>query len=640
MVMELKTITVDDIRTRINQLTSLINTLNNELGSLPPNFVRMSYVRVEAAFKSIKDTIYLINDRCDAPGNSEGTPPDNIGSGGVISPADYAELLAKIQTNQEAILQLKGKVDNIEAGSTEGIQEQIDELNDKIDAIEVPDLSEINIKIDANNSSIASILQTLESLEIPDISELEERVSTNEDNISNMQSEIADTKDIAQDAKTASEQAATSAATSLQNATTAQQAANQSLANSQAAQSAAELSASNSQAAQNAAEETLASVQNVAEVAENAQTTANTAKTTADAAKTAADGAKTAADAVQAAVENETTGLAATKAIADSAKTTAEAALPRAGGEMSGNLFIYCGKAVDGGNGERASLSLGGSDKKKITHLISFYNKSTNSDIGAASTLLRVFNHNIETQPNYTDLTINLDDDGRAYGLSPQPRDSYGNDIVTTKYAKDKFLQKLSSQLILYVGGAGASDTADLFAGRGMTADKPFATLDAAWKYGVNNFCGGAQNLHLVVQADLACGIVFINSVNINAIVIKSDSVKRNITLTRLEVGAGAVQLENIKLTAGTGSPYILAARSAGTMLTLDAGVELYGAPGECAVKAKWGGMVLVNGDIGGSVTGKRYICEGCGRIVTNGRGATAIPGTEAGTCDASSVYI
>ena len=181
------------------------------------------------------------------------------------------------------------------------------------------------------------------------------------------------------------------------------------------------------------------------------------------------------------------TGLQATGEVAAQAKATAEAALPKAGGEVTGALHLY---PVTFQKQPSADVNLTENRTARAYNQILFQD-ANNFNYGELGTyqeidltvVSKIQATNKKEDGTSVSAAINAVSrkDGTAYATCPPPRqNNYGSDIVNTKAMKDYAPMKGSGSVSIFVGGSNASDTADLFAGRGLSADKPFATIDAA----------------------------------------------------------------------------------------------------------------------------------------------------------------
>lgn len=237
-------------------------------------------------------------------------------------------------------------------------------------------------------------------------------------------------------------------------------------------------------------------------------------------------------------------------------------------------------------------------------------------------------------------LNLSYDAAGKAYADCPVISDAYGTGIVNNRRLMDYAPQKLTSEINIYVGGANASDTADLFNGRGLTSDKPFATLGAALAFIRGNFFAPSLYLTIIPQADLT-GNFTIWGHGLRCLRIGHPSQKYTIT-GNMTVLSGAVCLRNLKLVAPADTVYLIymnGAEGGRPHLRILENVELSGTVTGAAIASDYGSIVLISKPLTGAITGKRYLVASGGAIYTNGKGPNAIPGTVAGTCDSVSVY-
>lgn len=343
------------------------------------------------------------------------------------------------------------------------------------------------------------------------------------------------------------------------------------------------------------------------------------------------------ADNTKAAVDNETTGLAATKAIADSAKTTAEAALPKAGGEMTG-FFKYVSNIIDVTQNPETNQYFRNywGDKNKVDiGAVGMIQRPS----GSVETCLLAMNRKDDgTEVLSTIYTVALRD-GTNYATCSHPRpDNYGNDIVTTKYAKDTFPLKVNSAKIWHLGGENASDTTDLLAGRGESVNMPFASLHGILAFLRSHTGGGlcAIQLHGDVEYEDSNGQLLGNA---GVFFINHDGTPRTIHFkSPFQIQSGVISfgnglilhadnISNFLISNGTISPAQINLQACVLTGTVSNGSILY---------ANQFGSITVSLDISGDIAGKKYSAENGGRILARG-GKDNLPGTQNGLCDANS---
>lgn len=253
--------------------------------------------------------------------------------------------------------------------------------------------------------------------------------------------------------------------------------------------------------------------------------------------------------------------------------------------------------------------------------------------------------------------------------------------------------QKRTTALDVHVdpSHANASDTLD--EGRGLSADKPFATLPVAVMWSYSNYYA-CSNIRIILHND----IVIDNSWNImlpSAMLVRivSDTTTRSITLPgtdtaakRIGLYSGHLQFENVNVTAASITAYgsahaatvelkdvnVTGVSSAWNPLAADGqnatvfitdNVTISGANVLNFINARNGGLVRINGTtkingkctstvcadtagtviavgsyaISGNVEGSRYTAIRGSKIILFGK-ADQLPGTIAGTCDESSI--
>lgn len=230
------------------------------------------------------------------------------------------------------------------------------------------------------------------------------------------------------------------------------------------------------------------------------------------------------------------------------------------------------------------------------------------------------------------------DNKGRFFCRSTPPREGmYWDDVDTLRASTNRHLLK-GNVIQIHVGGANASDTADLFQGRGLSEDCPFASIQAAASWArLNLACDTAE---FILHADMNFPTldVFWQSGAIRQALIRSDSTLRTLHARQVICYAGWLELKDIGINLNNTSRGIVA-NGALSMLVINGSVNVSGSTAIIA-DANNGGFIKISGSMSGSVTGCRYSCTTGGRILTGGQGPNAIPGTTAGTCDASGVYI
>lgn len=369
---------------------------------------------------------------------------------------------------------------------------------------------------------------------------------------------------------------------------------------------------------------------------------------------------------LQSAIEDEETGLEAIKTIADSAlvkadaaatqtalnevKATADNALPSSGGELSGSFlrkFNYLDFSTVADKSNDYYSLMAGYDKNNTNFFaLRGWYWQTNSWATSASNQVSLTAY----IPDETEeliasaLGVIVYKDGtKKVSITENPEiNEYSTQIATCRYCVDNFMQSSHSSITLYLGGANASDTAAINTGRGKTPDKPFAGLSAILNW-ISKYYASNYEIKIVLQDDYnAAGSLYYNLPSIYRIHLTSDSTKRKITFNQnTYINSGSLKFSNIKLHFNN-VPQGLSVQGhyRDTHLQLDSDLEITGTVTQALLNAFYGGTIWINNSISGTVTGKKYSCTTGGKIFTNNLGASAIPGSVAGTCDDNSIFV
>lgn len=259
----------------------------------------------------------------------------------------------------------------------------------------------------------------------------------------------------------------------------------------------------------------------------------------------------------------------------------------------------------------------------------------------STASLMRVCHR---TEDKYVDLRVDYPMDGVPYASCPvYPTPDYSDKIVTFKSLQDYSIQKIDRDTNIYVHATNGSDTADLHNGRGFSEDKPFKTLEVAISYVLKSIrVSGNVKIYLLSNVTLS-GQMSIRIPQEMNIYIEGKDTQYTIDLNGyyFQVYSGGLIFRNINI-SGT-CEYFLVSNGGFTgasNIYLMSDVSLNGIATSATVRAIYAGQILITGSITGSVTGKRYTCSYGGCIITGNKGANAIPGTIAGTCDSSSTYV
>ena len=329
--------------------------------------------------------------------------------------------------------------------------------------------------------------------------------------------------------------------------------------------------------------------------------------------------------------------------------------LPLAGGTMTGDLYFADHSIIDQLDGVDGYNAPDTNIYKRL-HIVTdrgasqygflefqFLNNGTrNMCLGVP-----VFN---DGNWDYSVLYVGADSNGIKYVRIPTPDlNSAGNQAITAQWANNKYPLKVSS-LNIYVGGSNASDTADIGNGRGLSADKPFATIQAALNYIKATFVyvGGYPPIYVHLMEDnliLPSG-VWLGNLHVQIRDGLTDGSVRTLFTNSTEFSSGVLSFYgNFKLKAlSDDARYIVrstAYNAAGsTLYFAGSSLELEGTVSNGAIAAQNCGRVFLHSNaISGNITGRRYHITYGGQILTNGRGANLIPGSIEGYSDASGLY-
>lgn len=225
--------------------------------------------------------------------------------------------------------------------------------------------------------------------------------------------------------------------------------------------------------------------------------------------------------------------------------------------------------------------------------------------------------------------------DGTAYGKCPLARNLYNNDIAVMRNVMDYSPQRQTANIAAYVGGANASDTADLNNGRGLSEAKPFATPLAALKWAATHYAAPVVfSLVFCTDMQLPDGLAIpanlFNYINMSG---KTAATKLSLSAP-ISLSGGGLQFSNINLEGSNIETFVRASGSyRACRVVIGAGVTMNGSVIEGTVFALNGAQVICTSAVSGTVTGKKY------RLATNSfLGAPQyLPGSEDGQKDASS---
>lgn len=338
------------------------------------------------------------------------------------------------------------------------------------------------------------------------------------------------------------------------------------------------------------------------------------------------------------------------KNTADQALSKADAALPKSGGEMTGNLWLDKAlkfKMLDMKYNELptttqvSSIEVRDADSHNLSNFVTQLSASGNRNI-----LLRLFKHGEDTIANCAEMGLQyMANSDSFHGFCPHPdANAYGKEIATMKALKDYAMRRSPDAIDVYIDTVNGSDTAGLFQNRGFSEDMPFASLGAAIAFVKASYVNASNvRYNLLSDASLNANSNQNMSGGMNSIIQSpAGKPKRTLTVSNVNILAGCMTLRDVNVQISAGSGYmckVFCKYGQGTLVFAE-GVSLSGQVSSATVIAEQCGRVFVQADIGGSVTGKRYSAATGGVIITNGRGANAIPGTIDGTTDSISFYL
>ena len=330
----------------------------------------------------------------------------------------------------------------------------------------------------------------------------------------------------------------------------------------------------------------------------------------------------------------------ATKTELEEVKTTAENALPKTGGEVTGRVILTEYTRLRQKNMDIASADPLQSD---AYNQLVFVDKNDNM-CGLVQTVQRkdlqmhadlyVYNQKPDGNRVYKSLGVGITKEGITYTSAPHPRDNYSTDIVTTKFLKDYAAQKLPAIKRIYVGGSNASDTANLYAGRGETPEMPFATVEGAVKYAGVNLSASAYAPSIVLQEDLEWNDNFRIQTGM-FITLSGNTSTRKLICKKQIVVYGSLYVSNLNFVGSADQEHLFYLNGGyrGT-LSFAENVTFSGAA-NIALRITNGGLCSVSQDISGDFIGKKYMVQSGSLLLLNNH---TIAGTIEGTIDSSSI--
>lgn len=235
--------------------------------------------------------------------------------------------------------------------------------------------------------------------------------------------------------------------------------------------------------------------------------------------------------------------------------------------------------------------------------------------------------------------------------LKAQSASLYDHTAVDAKWVKDMCQQKLNAGLNLYVGGENASDDVGLLAGRGLSIEMPFASINIALIFAIKNYAGVWPVYINLMEDNLPFWRqnTYIPSNTLFYITSPADGPRRTIRMTNsFTLDSGTLGFSNVKLHAPNSiGQFLISGGLTGSPTIRLQDVEFEGTVSGSTVLAHSGGKIAVvstalgsaASTISGSVTGKRYHVYNGGMILTNGRWPNCFPGTEDGTTSSGAIY-
>lgn len=316
---------------------------------------------------------------------------------------------------------------------------------------------------------------------------------------------------------------------------------------------------------------------------------------------------------------------------AQEAQTQADVCLPRSGGTLTGPLTLQqAGPADTPTTTDMVNIVFAGTDNKQSARLAGGNQPDKHiMSIMACDNTSSVKAH----------VSANWDADGTAYASATHPRDNnYGNDIVTTMYFANHGYPLISGGV--YAGDLPeASDTADLWQGRGLSAEKPFKTFQAAWNWLNRHTNNNFVTLNLLTDLEWDSAYPWFQTQTLNTITIQSypTTERKKLILPRgAKVFSSFVEMRNLEINfPASGSHVGLWAQGGyrGSSPTLSVHDCVLSGEASTIFSALGNGTISVS-NLSGTVAGKKYSATTGSRIF----GVDTIPGTTEGTCDSTSV--
>lgn len=249
-------------------------------------------------------------------------------------------------------------------------------------------------------------------------------------------------------------------------------------------------------------------------------------------------------------------------------------------------------------------------------------------------------------------LHCDFGDVDNIYAFCPHPRGQYTNDIATAKWSMDFSAIQIgapapnASEYIhnkIFVDPLTGSDTADINNGRGLSPERPFKNFLPALQWAAMHVVGG-NNIYIELMSDVTIDVgtqqyIYIYPPLTYSLYVRGyNSQKKSLTISKpIRIDNPAYVIFS-DLSIQLNSPWSFLDVSNHASVTVS-NVEMNGTVTAATIACNRGGLVQLGGSITGNVTGKRFSLLNNSMIMTGGKGVNYIPGTEAGTTDATSVY-
>lgn len=353
---------------------------------------------------------------------------------------------------------------------------------------------------------------------------------------------------------------------------------------------------------------------------------------------------------------------------AEAAETTAGNALPKTGGTMTGAIVSRLGNVDLTQDALQAQNALLLTDKNS-KRIAAFYGERLENQTSE----LRVSAYSPDDEAAFATLYLGYNSaKSMPYLAGPFAPDEFGTYVDTVRDSALRHKNHLPADSIVHIGGENASDTADLFRGRGFDADKPFASLLAAFSFIGTNYEGDVCRFRL--HEDMAFSATP-TSLRLNPAVrsylLESASysaLKKLLIPGTLTVLDGVLDFSYLNVEITGGAALIVNGTAAPAVLRFSNTINISGTNWSIRSTGAMANMIFSTGEMsfsgtanasgfihcyalgnvqvvgnpvinGPDATGRRYYVRSGGRIITGGKGAEFFPGTEAGDTDSISIY-